>query len=192
MNPAVQAVICGRRRVQVTKTFPIGTTTWTAPTTTSRIDSASGYGAAGAPGDPGTPDTTTTTSKQVTHNYRFLIRRDGTGNDTVDEGYTDGWPPGGTAYYDNYVTYSESDSTVYSGAEDYHAPETQTTTTTTPGTPATDPTTGAPTTAFGRSFPGGTGGAASVTTLTNLIVTPGASYSIVVPTGGSLTITYYQ
>jgi hypothetical protein len=188
MNPAVQAVICGRRRVQVTKTFPIGTTTWTAPTTTSRIDSASGYGAAGAPGDPGTPDTIT--SKKVTHNYNVYIKRDGSGSDYTDQGYTDGWPPDGQAYYDNVQTYSESDSTVYSGSENYHNPEMQTTTI--PGTPATDPTTGAPTTAFSRSFPGGTGSGASVTTLTNLIVTPGASYSIVVPTGGSLTITYYQ
>lgn len=187
MNPAVQAVICGRRRVQVTRTFT-SNATWTAPTTTSRIDSASGYGAAGQPGDPGTPSTTTT--KQVTHNYKVYIRRDGSGSDFTDQGYTDGWPPGGTAYYDNHQTFSESDSTVYSGAEDYHDPETQTVTT--PGTPATSPTTGAATTAFGKTFPGGTGGPGSATTASNVAVTPGASYSIVVPAGGSLTIIYFQ
>jgi hypothetical protein len=52
------------------------------------------------------------------------------------------------------------------------------------------PTTGAPTTAFGYSFPGGTGGAATPVTYNNVPVTPGASYSIVVPAGGSVSITY--
>lgn len=54
----------------------------------------------------------------------------------------------------------------------------------------TAPGTGASTTAFGYTFPGGTGGPASPTTYNNIPVTPGASYPIVVPSGGSLTITY--
>lgn len=53
-----------------------------------------------------------------------------------------------------------------------------------------DPTTGASTTGFGKTFPGGTGGAATPTTFNNVAVTPGVSYPIVVPSGGSLTITY--
>lgn len=53
-----------------------------------------------------------------------------------------------------------------------------------------DPTTGSSTTAFGYTFPGGTGGAASPVTYNNVAVTPGASYSIVVPAGGSVSITY--
>lgn len=40
------------------------------------------------------------------------------------------------------------------------------------------------------SYPNGVGGTAPTTTFTNVAVTPGASYSIVVPSGGSLTITY--
>lgn len=56
-------------------------------------------------------------------------------------------------------------------------------------------------TAFSKSFPGGTltgsaptrtAVAPSTTTFTNIPVTPGASYSIVVPSGGSLTITYIR
>ena len=53
-----------------------------------------------------------------------------------------------------------------------------------------NPTTGSPTTAFGYTFPGGTGGAATPVTYNNVAVTPGASYSIVVPSGGSVSITY--
>lgn len=56
-------------------------------------------------------------------------------------------------------------------------------------------------TAFSKSFPGGTlsgstptrtAVAPATTTFTNIPVTPGASYAIVVPSGGSLTITYIR
>jgi hypothetical protein len=59
---------------------------------------------------------------------------------------------------------------------------------------------GASSTALGQTFPGGgysgsypngTGSAASTTTYTNIAVTPGASYPIVVPSGGSVTLEYY-
>lgn len=58
---------------------------------------------------------------------------------------------------------------------------------------------GQATTAFGRSFPGGTLSGSepfrtavvpNTTTYNNIAVTPGASYPIFVPPGGSLTITY--
>lgn len=52
-----------------------------------------------------------------------------------------------------------------------------------------DPTTGANTTGFGLTFPGGSGGPASTTTFTNVTVTSGATYTIV--NNGSLTIQYY-
>ena len=51
-------------------------------------------------------------------------------------------------------------------------------------------TTGASTTAFGYTFLGGTGGAATPVTYSNVAVTPLVSYSIVVPAGGSVSITY--
>lgn len=52
-------------------------------------------------------------------------------------------------------------------------------------------TTGASATALGLTFPGGTGGPATTTTFTNVAVTPGGSYSIVVPSGGTITLQYY-
>lgn len=52
-------------------------------------------------------------------------------------------------------------------------------------------TTGASSTAFGHTFVGGTGGAATPVSYTNEVVVPSTSYPIVVPSGGSVTITYY-
>jgi hypothetical protein len=54
---------------------------------------------------------------------------------------------------------------------------------------------GTASTGISKTFPGGTyvapdGYPASTTTFTNVTVTPGASYSIVVPSGGSITISY--
>lgn len=59
---------------------------------------------------------------------------------------------------------------------------------------------GASSTALGRTFPGGsytgtypngTGNAATTTTFTNVAVTPGTSYPIVVPSGGQVTLQYF-
>jgi len=52
-----------------------------------------------------------------------------------------------------------------------------------------DPTIGAATTGFGLTFPGGSYGPASITTFTNVSVTPNVTYTIV--NNGSLTIQYY-
>lgn len=53
-------------------------------------------------------------------------------------------------------------------------------------------TNGTASTGFGNTFPGGTGGGvAPVTTFNNIAVTPGASYPIVVPTGGTVQIIYF-
>jgi hypothetical protein len=57
---------------------------------------------------------------------------------------------------------------------------------------------GAASTGVGKTFPGGTydfptgiGGAAPTTTFTNVTVTPSSSYSIVVPSGGQIAISFY-
>jgi hypothetical protein len=59
---------------------------------------------------------------------------------------------------------------------------------------------GTASTGLGKTFPGGSytgtypngvGGVAPTTSFTNVAVTPSASYSIVVPSGGSVTIQYY-
>lgn len=52
-----------------------------------------------------------------------------------------------------------------------------------------DTTNGGSSTGLGKTFPGGVGGAASITTFNNVAVTPGNSYPMV--NRGSLTIKYY-
>lgn len=53
----------------------------------------------------------------------------------------------------------------------------------------TSPTTGPNASAFGKVFPGGSGGVAQTTTyVENITVDPSNSYSIVVPTGGNVTV----
>lgn len=58
-----------------------------------------------------------------------------------------------------------------------------------PGDPAV---TGANTTAFSLTFPGGAGVPATPVTYNDVLVTPNAPYSFVIPAGGSVTITYYK
>lgn len=54
------------------------------------------------------------------------------------------------------------------------------------------PTTGASATGLGKTFPGSTGNVAQTPTgFAAVPVTPGTSYNLVVPSGGSLTINYY-
>ena len=55
-------------------------------------------------------------------------------------------------------------------------------------TPATN---GTNTTGFSQTFAGGTGGPATPVTYTNVAVTPGSSYTLTIPSGGYITITYY-
>jgi hypothetical protein len=52
--------------------------------------------------------------------------------------------------------------------------------------------TGPDTTAFGKTFPGGTGGAASSAQYADWPVTPGQTYTLTVAANGSLSFTYYQ
>lgn len=52
-------------------------------------------------------------------------------------------------------------------------------------------TTGASTTGFGFTFAGGVGGPATPVTYNNVSVTPGVSYNLVIPSGGSIVIQYY-
>lgn len=53
-------------------------------------------------------------------------------------------------------------------------------------------TTGTDTSGFGKTFAGGVGGPAATSSFTDVPVTGGASYNLVVPSGGPITITYYQ
>ena len=52
---------------------------------------------------------------------------------------------------------------------------------------------GSDTTGFGRTFPGGAAGVNAVpATYNNVAVSPGTSYPLSIPAGGSITITYYK
>lgn len=191
MNPAAQAVICGHHRVQVSQTFTANAS-WTAPVTTSRVDTAVGKGANGSPASSFT--------LYYNDKYQFRVRHYANGGTNV--GSSTRIAHDSASQFDpvpgNYCDPSNSgddgsgpivvNGTSYamtSWEDCYHYERTYT-------TYSYSATTGASTTAFGQTFPGGVGGPAPTTTKTNVIVTPGASYSFVIPAGGSLTITYYQ
>jgi hypothetical protein len=182
MNPAVQAVICGRRRLQVTQTFTANGV-WTAPFTTSRL-SASGYGAVGVDGG------TIVTYSWQRWQYLYEYWRDGhvgkqfTGQVTSGSGHAPG-----SDYCDAMQYYTPSDPEYvdrisFQYCYEYHESSSSS------SYPAT---TGASATAFGKTFPGSTGNVPqTTTTFSDIPITPGASYNIVVPAGGSITITYFQ
>lgn len=177
MNPAVQAVICGRRRQQVTQTFT-GNATWPAPLTTSRIETASGYGGRGT---NGTPSNSYIYETQTIYQTR---RSDGVREVAYTNRYLIAF--NNNSAYCNAVFNTPSDPTYSSNQTCY----TYDGFFTSPGTPATA---GASTTAFGKTFQGSTGNVTpATTTFSAVAITSGASYSIVVPTGGSLTITYFK
>jgi hypothetical protein len=52
-------------------------------------------------------------------------------------------------------------------------------------------TTGQAATGFGQTFPGGYAGPATPVSFQNVAVTPGQTYQVFVPYGGSITISYY-
>lgn len=168
-----------------TQTFT-SNATWVAPATTSRLETASGNGAAGTPSEGGTSDQ---------HGWAIVYidtyhRRDTGEADQVSEqgpNVLDGSPMP-SDYCDPQQFYTMADSSVYSDATRCYLHINVTV----PGTPGTPPTTGANTTGFGEFFPGGTGGAASTVSFTAVPVTPNTGYPIVVPSGGRLTITWYE
>jgi hypothetical protein len=175
----------GRARKLVTETIT-SSRTWVAPTSTNRIETAGGYGAAGTPYDPGTPDQ---------HGWYCITtvtfhKRDGSGVDqTASQGpnHLDG-----SAVPSNYCDPTVFYTTAQSANYDYSTTCYNFYAVTVAGTPPTPATTGASTTAFGKTFPGGTGGPASTTTFNSISISPGASYPISIPAGGSLTISYYK
>lgn len=202
-----------------TYTFPAGTSTWTAPATTTRLETAVGQGANGVSDSTGTVYTFHGTYQTLqSGTWPIAGAYDGA------TGYND------AVYYRDLINNSPTPVTLqdysifvkYSSATNTHEVTTSTSIlprTYAPGTayiynpnwPTSGPVTtaalittdaaefipggpGAATTGFSLTFPGGayTGGIgypASPTTFTNVTITPGATYTIV--NNGSLTITYY-
>jgi hypothetical protein len=146
--------------------------TWTAPLTTNSV-SASGHGA------PGSPSGSISGYNKTTITYKFYKDGSQTQN-PVFNGFFAGAVPAN--YCDTPVS-TPSDPFVSSTMVCYVFEA---------ATQGYSATTGAAATAFDNTFKGGTGGAAPTTTFNNVPVTPGAPYNIVVPPGGSITITWLQ
>jgi hypothetical protein len=173
------ALVVGRRRQPVTVTFTANDVL-PVPQGVSAVD-MTGYGARGVNGSSGT----------VTQYRRRLTvygvrRSDGatvtafselqklSGTKPALGSYCDPQveTPSNPTYSSNQACYSEFTDTSYS----YTTP----------------PTTGASATGIGKTFPGSLGNVTQTpVTFNNISVTSGSSYNIVVPAGGSITISYY-
>ena len=159
---------------QMSQTFT-SNATWTAPATTSLIPSMTGKGGTGssAYSTPG--------AKTVLYEHVFYKKAGG-----ADYTSSSGTWSGTTQPADIHtMTYIGDTSGTYD-YDEYFVTYDQ--------APSTSPpaTTGGSTTGFGQTFVGGYAGPATASTIPNIAVTPSANYTIVVPSGGSLTIVYFQ
>lgn len=211
MAPWLLAMISGKRRV-ITETFT-SSQTWVCPLGVSLLNTLTGEGADGV--GITTPNTTDTL---INVNYSAV----GTGSDGVAtwsnfDSVVDGWVS--TLDSTGSLSYNRAVVTAYADGTVDLADAPQNITGAVPGsaikitsgawassgaiTASGDATVnydyyvaaapGANTTGFGYTFPGGAAStpATSVQHL-NVAVTSGASYPLVVPTGGSIVITYYR
>lgn len=212
MKPWMLALITGNQRVLKTATFTANTV-WNAPVSTTELVSASGKGSNGTASSwtVGTVPLAlalkqstnnggyvasrgevtnhglgqegafagSTAERTVSYVYRsFLVGPDGL-TQTIDStlsqrvrgGYTTsiGTSTGALTYDNTSTAFFRVSIEKESGG--------------TNGTAAT---------AFGKSFPGGIAGPAVTTTFANLPIVGGSAYSIIVPVGGTITITYYE
>lgn len=172
MSLLMMLAACGGSTLK-TLTFTQNTT-WTSPAGVSALVSVSGFGAAGTPA-----------SSYYVQQYRYVItttnyRPDGSVVSSAQTGSGTGWGPTPANYCNPSDTLPNGNTTqnCYSYTDTSYWD-------------TTAATTGASATGFGKTFPGGTGGPAGMTSFSNTPLSQGAGYSIVVPAGGSITITYY-
>lgn len=168
MKPWMLALVSSKREL-VTLTYASSQSV-TIPFGVSRLETVVGEGADGSPGRLGWRRTSITTFE----------RRDGQPEQLTDTGpvvYDTAKP---SDYCD--PTVETPDSTVYYRHTTCHY-----------YFDYSDPvTTGAASTGFSLTFPGGTGGPATSTPFANVTVSGGASYALTIPSGGFITITYYK
>lgn len=163
--------------------------TWTAPLTTLSITKATGKGAAGTPASSGSAtyreDTTITrydfASKPSVSVGPTLISRTFWDGKPLPADYCNPPISGGDSLYPD-ATSRQKCYYFDKVDESFNNPATT-------GASATFASGVAGTS---RTFPGGSGGPATAVTYDNVPVTPGQAYSIVVPSGGSITITYLE
>lgn len=182
MKAWLMALVLGRRRELIKLPPFLASATVPIPQGVSRLESIVGKGAAGSPGTPGTPGRNGYT---VTTNTAYR-RRDGKPDDIILGSPSSPIPGPVPADYCEETAIPISESVVYYSMfrcynYDYKF---------VPGTEI-PPTTGASATGFGQTFVGGTGGPATAREVKNVAVTPGGSYQVVVPSGGSIAISYY-
>lgn len=169
----------------VSQTFT-SSQTWVAPAGVSMLATVGGGGAAGA-ADYYTGGDTTPGAKTVMYDQFLIAKPGGTDYHSHSEGTWSGSTQPENTYTRSYIG---DTSNVYD-YNDVYTSYVQAPDTTTPLVYHAA-TTGASTTGFGQTFVGGTGGAATTSTVSNVAVTPGASYTLSIPSGGSITITYFQ
>lgn len=183
MNPGSLLLFFGHKLEQQTVTFNTNTT-WPAPSGVNLLVTVSGHGADGTTTTIDgyyDPDVTTYELVKIgqisypdnTASDPFEVSRDpATATSTIPASYCENQRPNGETWCYGYV----KESTTTPGA--YHPPH-------------DEYTTGASATGFGKTFAGGYGGAASTVTYNNVAVTPGTSYTIVVPSSATIQITYF-
>ena len=181
MKAWLMALVLGRRRELVTKTFTANATV-PIPQGVSRLESIVGKGGNGRPSS-----TEWFQKYQITRVENRRRRSDGIaiayGSPVISTGFGSApgsycEPPDDHVPLPNDPVYSEKWFCYYYSD--------------TSGEVTSPATTGASATGFGQTFVGGYGGSATPRTVNNVAVTPGGSYQLVIPSGGSITISYYQ
>lgn len=171
--------------VAIQQTFT-SNATWIAPPGVTNLASVVGNGAAGTAAY--TTGGVTTPGEKLVHYETIYTKKDGT-QEYVDSGWAT-WSGPTQPANTHTTTYIGDTSTVYNYRDSY-VTYSQTPDTTTPVVEHAA-TTGASATAFGFTFAGGVGGSATPATQTNVAVTPSGSYDIVVPSGASVTLNFFQ
>lgn len=177
MNLMMMLAAC-RSRTLKTQTFT-SNTTWVAPATTSLLETLTGKGGTG-------------TAAYTREGYSYVERNEAQGrlrstgewvvrSSTTGVGFSTSYPTDGCG---PSVPTDDETYSAYRSCSYYSSISAD--------TEVVPATTGGTTTGFGKTFVGGTGGAATPATHNAVAVTSGASYPLVIPTGGSITITYYE
>lgn len=209
MTGMMALALLGGSRVVVTQTFTTNTS-WVAPAGVTSILTLTGNGVAGTPGGPqpgsilvanvsyqtsgtgaGGPANTWSNMQGLVNNAISTLNSGGSGSVSTAlllkyaNGTEDLFPS--STSYGGAIAGTASAS--YGGGWQSSGAITSSGTASANFLVNTSSTTGASTSAFGFTFPGGTGGPATPVTYTNVVVTPGTSYPINAA-GGSITIAY--
>ena len=155
----------------VTQTFN-SSQTWVAPASIASVATLTGKGGTGYPGG----------DWEGTHTHYTYTTRYYNGAQVGSRvfGYVGSFPGRRPANYCDPLQEDVSINTTHNQVCHYFYDNTE------------DTTTGGTTTALGKSFAGGVGAPATPATHNDVAVTPGGSYPLVIPAGGSISITYYQ